>query len=152
MMVMLLLNTSCTGAAASADEARYLVGFLNSNAITERVRPLQGRGQHNPRDIDKYVWRIPIPLYDPADERHRAVAHLSAQAEICRVNWNCRKELHLKLFDGEFAKPLQRQMSGSRLSRSSLKFCRRAALELTCSRTDGFPVLLIGPGERMLGA
>lgn len=61
--------------------ARYLVAVLNSKTITQRVRPLQGRGQHNPRDFDKYIWRIPIPIYDPADEQHCKLSQLSAQAE-----------------------------------------------------------------------
>ena len=26
---------------------------------------MQARGEHNPRDFDKYICRLPIPLYDP---------------------------------------------------------------------------------------
>lgn len=74
------------GAAASAEEARYIVGFLNSETITQRVRPLQGRGQHNPRDFDKYVWRTAIPLYDPSNEEHQALSQLAAEAEDLVAN------------------------------------------------------------------
>lgn len=33
------------------------------------------------RDIDKAVWRLPIPLYDPNDDQHRTLAELGRRAE-----------------------------------------------------------------------
>lgn len=33
------------------------------------------------RHIDKYVWQLPIPLYDAMVEAHRALAALGARAE-----------------------------------------------------------------------
>ena len=42
---------------------------------------MQSRGEHNPRDFDKLVWRLPIPLYDPDDQDHRRLAVLAADAE-----------------------------------------------------------------------
>jgi hypothetical protein len=74
------------GTAASVEEGRYVVAILNSDEVTKRVRPLQARGEHNPRDFDKYVWRIPIPLYDPTDERHQELATLAAEAENLVAN------------------------------------------------------------------
>jgi hypothetical protein len=68
-------------AVTGLDEARYLTAILNSQILTELVRPLQARGEHNPRDFDKYVFRIPIPLYDPDDHRHRELVELAAAAE-----------------------------------------------------------------------
>jgi hypothetical protein len=68
-------------AAADIDEARYLTAILNSDALLELVRPLQGRGEHNPRDFDKYVFQLPIPLYDPDAASHRALAVLAERAE-----------------------------------------------------------------------
>lgn len=66
---------------ASLEEARYLTAILNSPALTRLVAPLQSRGEHNPRDFDKYVWRLPIPIYDAADERHRELVDLASRAE-----------------------------------------------------------------------
>lgn len=61
---------------ANLDESRYLTAILNSNVLTAAVRPLQARGEHNPRDFDKYVFRLPIPAYDPGDSAQRwLVAH-----------------------------------------------------------------------------
>jgi SAM-dependent methyltransferase len=69
------------GAAATVDEALYLVTVLNSDAVTQAVRPLQARGEHNPRDFDKYVWRVPIPMYNSVDPRHAEVAKLGELTE-----------------------------------------------------------------------
>jgi hypothetical protein len=33
------------------------------------------------RDIDKAVWRLRIPLYDPDDDQHRRLVELGRQAE-----------------------------------------------------------------------
>ena len=68
-------------AANSVDEARFLVGVLNCAALTALVAPMQSRGEHNPRDFDKQIWRLPIPLYDAQDERHRQLVQLAAKAE-----------------------------------------------------------------------
>lgn len=66
---------------ASVEEARYLTAILNSPALTRLVAPLQSRGEHNPRDFDKYVWRLPIPIYDSTYDQHRQLVELAAQAE-----------------------------------------------------------------------
>jgi hypothetical protein len=42
---------------------------------------LQSRGEHNPRDFDKYVWRLPIPIYGAADPQHGELVELAARAE-----------------------------------------------------------------------
>lgn len=54
---------------------------MNSEAVTHAVRPLLARGQHNPRDFDKYVWQLPIPLFDPNDHQHAQLVGLAATLE-----------------------------------------------------------------------
>jgi hypothetical protein len=66
---------------ASAEEGRYLTAILNSPALTRLVGPLQSHGEHNPRDFDKYVWQLPIPLYDSNNDQHRELVELAARAE-----------------------------------------------------------------------
>ena len=68
-------------AMASLDEAQYLCTVLNSQRLTLAVREYQARGEHNPRDFDKYVWQLPIPLFNKADPLHSAIARLGKQAE-----------------------------------------------------------------------
>lgn len=72
--------------ASSLEEAHYLAGILNSEVVTQRVRPLQARGEHNPRDFDKYVWQLPIPIFDPDDNQHKELSHLAAKAEEIAAN------------------------------------------------------------------
>jgi len=79
---LVVIDTSLYAATASSlDEARYLTSVLNSPAITRLTTPGQARGEHNPRHFHKLVWRLPIPLFDPADEVHRQLVELAAQAE-----------------------------------------------------------------------
>jgi hypothetical protein len=67
-------------AAATAEEADFLVGVLNSNTLTQLVAPLQARGEHNPRDFDKYIFQLPIPIFEPDNERHADLIKLARQA------------------------------------------------------------------------
>lgn len=62
-------------------EGRYLTAILNSQALTAAVKPLQARGQHNPRDFDMHVFALPFPIYDPGNGAHAALAQLAARAE-----------------------------------------------------------------------
>jgi hypothetical protein len=75
--------------AANLDEARYLTAVLNSDTVTLAVRPLQARGEHNPRDFDKYVWRLPIPLFEPSDPLHMELVSLAKRAEQVAAGWSC---------------------------------------------------------------
>ncbi|HEY1004921.1 MAG TPA: hypothetical protein VGD83_35335 [Streptosporangiaceae bacterium] len=68
-------------AASGIDEARYLTAILNSDTLTQLVRPLQARGEHNPRHFDKYIFQLPIPLYDPGNPEHQQLAELAKHAE-----------------------------------------------------------------------
>ena len=72
--------------AASQAEAQYLTAILNSDTLTERVRPLQARGAFGPRDFDKYVFYVPIPLFDTSDPLHQRLAELGAEAEEVAAN------------------------------------------------------------------
>jgi hypothetical protein len=69
------------GSAVSLDEARFLTAILNSTTLTMAVRPLQARGEHNPRDFDKYVFQLPIPPYDPDDAAHKGLVGRAIRAE-----------------------------------------------------------------------
>jgi hypothetical protein len=72
--------------AASIDEARFVTAVLNSPRVTELLSPMQSRGEHNPRDFDTLVWRLPIPLFEPADPLHRQLVNLAARAEEIAVS------------------------------------------------------------------
>lgn len=65
---------------ASEAEALYLVGLLNSDALTRRVAPYQSQGAFGARDFTMYVWQVAVPVFDPSDPLHVAVAE---RALIC---------------------------------------------------------------------
>lgn len=64
------------GAVGGESEAHYLVGVLNAPITTELAQPLMSYGKDE-RDIDKTVWKLPIPSFDPDDEVHSEIAHLA---------------------------------------------------------------------------
>jgi hypothetical protein len=68
--------------AATWHEARYLTAILNAPALNLLVRPYQSVGAFGPRDFDKYVWRSPIPSFDPGNPLHRHLVELATDAEV----------------------------------------------------------------------
>lgn len=68
-------------ATLSLAEAHYLEAVFNSKVATRLVRPLQSRGLFGPRDFHKYVFQLPIPIYDPDRSLHRRLAAAAATAE-----------------------------------------------------------------------
>jgi hypothetical protein len=65
----------------SVEEGQYLCAILNSPGLSHRVKPFQSVGAFGTRDFDKYVWMLPIPIYDSADSRHQHLVELAAQAK-----------------------------------------------------------------------
>jgi hypothetical protein len=69
------------GTVASREEGMYLCAILNTPVLTEIVRPLMSYGKDE-RHIDKAVWQLPIPEFDPLNATHSRLAELgTAQAE-----------------------------------------------------------------------
>lgn len=65
-------------AVSTVSEGHYVVGILNAPSLTELVRPLMAYGKDE-RHIDKAVWRLPIPAYDPDDPVHAEIAKLASE-------------------------------------------------------------------------
>ena len=68
-------------AVESFEEARYLCGILNSEAVRSGVEIYQSRGQWGPRDIDKYVFNLPIPRFNAKNVLHCKLATAAETAE-----------------------------------------------------------------------
>lgn len=66
------------GTVATCAEGWYLCAILNNPELTAQVRPLMSYGKDE-RDIDKHVWELPIPLYDPSDSVHQRLSVLGRQ-------------------------------------------------------------------------
>jgi SAM-dependent methyltransferase len=65
-------------AVSSAAEGFYLCAVLNNHELTQLVRPLMSYGKDE-RHIDKHVWQLPIPSYDPANPVHLRLSTLGRQ-------------------------------------------------------------------------
>lgn len=65
---------------ATRAEGDYLAAIFNSPVLLDLVRPLQTVGLFGPRDFDKHIFDIPIPLFDEDDGLHRHLAELGARA------------------------------------------------------------------------
>ena len=63
---------------ATADEASYLVGIINSHTLEEAVAPFMPKGQFGSRDLHKHLWRLPIPEYDADNPLHQDIAAAAA--------------------------------------------------------------------------
>ena len=55
-------------------EAHYLLAIINSDALYELATLLMSKGQFGARDLQKHLWKLSIPEFDPDDPVHAAVA------------------------------------------------------------------------------
>jgi hypothetical protein len=70
------------GAVSSRDEGMYLCAILNCPELTQLVRPLMSYGKDE-RDVDKHVWKLPIPQYNSGNTTHQQLSNLGhRQAEL----------------------------------------------------------------------
>ena len=71
-----LFWTVCT----DAQEAHYLLGIINSQALYESVKPLMPKGQFGARHLQMHLWRLPIPEFDAGDPLHATIAQAGQTA------------------------------------------------------------------------
>ena len=62
------------------EEANYLLGIVNSDVLYKLVEPLMPKGQFGARDLQKHLWKLPIPEFDPANELHTAISQAGQAA------------------------------------------------------------------------
>ena len=61
-------------ACKDTNEAHYLLAIINSEALYQAVIPLMPKGQFGARHLQKHLWKLPIPEFDPANGFHLAIA------------------------------------------------------------------------------
>ena len=64
----------------SIEEANYLLAIINSDTLYKAVQPLMPKGQFGARDVQKHLWKLPIPEYDPAQELHVRICKAGERA------------------------------------------------------------------------
>ena len=63
-------------------EANYLTAVINSEYLEDNLRPLMPKGQFGARHVQKHLWRLPIPEFDPDDDLHIEIAQAGADAAV----------------------------------------------------------------------
>ena len=63
-------------------EANYLLAIINSQVLYKAVTPLMSKGQFGARDLEKHLWKLPIPEYDGGNGNplHAKIAEAGATA------------------------------------------------------------------------
>ena len=77
---MLIDYTLFWVACKDMEETSYLLAIINSEALYEGVQPLMPKGQFGARHVQKHLWKLPIPEFDPSQELHVTIAEAGATA------------------------------------------------------------------------
>lgn len=68
-------------ACNSPHEANYLLAVINSNVLEEAVIPLvTPNWAGKVRNLQKHLWRLPIPEFDPESDLHQAISEAGMAA------------------------------------------------------------------------
>ena len=67
-------------ACKNIQEANYLLAIINSYTLYEAVTPLMPKGQFGARDVQKHLWKLPIPEFGPAEALHVEVSQAGEAA------------------------------------------------------------------------
>jgi hypothetical protein len=68
-------------AVASVEEAQYVTGVLNSDALQERSRDAMSKGLLGERNIHRTPFLTAWPQYDPTDATHATIVEYAAALE-----------------------------------------------------------------------
>ena len=58
----------------SEQEAAYLLAVINSSVLREAAEPFMPKGLWGARHVQKHLWNLPIPRFDPDEPLHAAIA------------------------------------------------------------------------------
>ena len=69
-------------ACKDMDEANYLLAIINSDSLHKAVTPLMPKGQFGARHLQKHLWMLPIPEFDPDDDLHVEISDSGEAAAV----------------------------------------------------------------------
>ena len=67
-------------------EAHYLLSVINSAVLKEAVTPLMSKGQFGAWHLQKHLWKLSIPLFNPDDPLHVEISEAGRVAAVGAVN------------------------------------------------------------------
>ena len=62
------------------DEANYLLAIINSGVLYGMVYGIMPKGQFGARHLQKHLWKLPIPEFDPDSGAARSIAEAGPAA------------------------------------------------------------------------
>ena len=63
-------------------EGHYLLAIINSASLYDAVSPFMAKGQFGARHLQKHLWKLPIPEFDPTHSLHTAVSKAGEAASV----------------------------------------------------------------------
>ena len=70
-------------------EANYLLAVINSQTLYEAVEQFMSKGQFGARDLQKQLWKLPIPEFDSDERLHVAISDAGQAAAKGRGRATC---------------------------------------------------------------
>ena len=67
-------------ACEDIQEASYLLCIINSQALYNAATPFMSKGLFGARDLQKHLWKLPIPAYNGRNRRHATIAQAGQAA------------------------------------------------------------------------
>ena len=67
-------------ACRNLDEAHYLLAVINSIMLEQQVAQFRPKGLFGERDLQKHLWKLPIPAFDAGIANHAELASLGQRA------------------------------------------------------------------------
>ncbi len=131
-------------------EADYLAAVINSDALRDAVEPLMPKGQFGARHVQKHLWRLNIPAYDPQESLHVALAEAGAEAareaaaRLETIHKSGGGSITLEARAASYGTGSPPPMSASASKRSS-KRCLSATPKAAPSRLPPPPTIASGP-------
>ena len=67
-------------ACKDEQEANYLLAIINSQALYQAVEQFMSKGQFGARDLQKQLWKLPIPEFDSREPLHVSLSEAGQAA------------------------------------------------------------------------
>ena len=115
----------------SLDEAHFLLSTINSDALHDAAKPLMSKGQFGARDLQKHLWKLPIPEFDADDALHLEVseagkvAETGAVLELGRVREERGDDVSVTIVRRELRKWLRSSDEGKRVEMAVVELLGR---------------------------
>ena len=98
-------------------EAYFLLAIINSRTLYEVAIPLMAKGQFGARDLQKHLWKLPIPEYDADNALHVELsdageAAASAARQLARLRQE-RERVTVTVARGELRAWLRASAEGA---------------------------------------